>query len=196
MVENIVAAARELFIEDGYEAVNMRAVAARAGYTPGAIYSYFSTKRQLLLAVWAEDTWGSYHAAKDATAGRSKPSTKLRRVFRAYAAYWCERPSQFRNLFGSRDRLESPEDTYFHQSEVITALFAVFEGVVRDALEEFGAKLDPETEYLALFNFIQGILDMRLLMGPRHPWPPVEKLVDIAVDGALARWREAVSRKR
>lgn len=190
VVENIVASARELFDEKGFDAVNMRAVAANAGYTAGAIYSYFSTKRQLLIAIWESDTWESYRAAKAGLSGRSKATTKLRRVFQSYATYWVENPSQFRNLFGTRDRLEKPGDTYFHQSEVIQALFGVFESAVRDALEEIGADLDPITEYLGLFNFVQGVLDMRLLMGPKHPWPPLNDLVDMAIDGQLARWKD------
>lgn len=193
VVDNIVAAARELFEEKGFDAVNMRAVAAKAGYTAGAIYSYFSTKRQLLIAIWENDTWESYHAAKAGLAGRSKPTTKVRRVFYAYADYWVAHPAQFRNLFGTRDRLENAGDTYFHQSEVIQALFGVFETAVRDALDELGAPLNPETEYLGLFNFVQGILDMRLLMGPKHPWPSLEVLVDMAVDGQLARWEKSAA---
>ena len=194
VIDNIINAARELFEEEGYEAVNMRRVAVKAGYTAGAIYNYFSTKRQLLITIWEKDTWESYYAAKAGLIGGSKPSKKLKRVFRAYAEYWVSHPSQFRNLFGTRDRLDKPDDTYFHQSEVIKALFELFEKAVADALAEIGAELDPITEYLALFNFIQGVLDMRLLMGPKHPWPDLDQLIDIAVDGQLARWREIAAR--
>lgn len=195
VIDNIVTAARELFEHEGYNAVNMRAVAAKAGYTVGAIYSYFKTKRQLMVAIWENDTWKSVDAAKAGLKGRSSPQAKVRRVFHSYANYWVENPIQFRNLFGTRDRLEAPGDEYFHQSEVIETLFGVFEKAVSGALESIGAKLDPVDEYLALFNFVQGALDMRLLMGPKHPWPPLRKAVDIAIDGQIARW-EKIAREQ
>jgi AcrR family transcriptional regulator len=49
--ERVVRAALELGAEGGYEAVQMRDVAARAGVALGTIYRYFPSKDALLLAV-------------------------------------------------------------------------------------------------------------------------------------------------
>lgn len=54
----VIEAAMELGDEGGYEAVQMRDVAARAGVAMGTIYRYFSSKDHVLaaaLAQWAED---------------------------------------------------------------------------------------------------------------------------------------------
>lgn len=48
----LVAAARELFAEDGYDATSLDAVAARASVTKGAVYHHFEGKRQLFEAVF------------------------------------------------------------------------------------------------------------------------------------------------
>ena len=40
----VLAAARSAFIELGLEGASLREIAKRAGYTPGAIYSYFPSK--------------------------------------------------------------------------------------------------------------------------------------------------------
>lgn len=56
--DRVIAAARDLASEGGYEAVQMRAVADRAGVALGTIYRYFSSKDDLLAAVlvaWAVD---------------------------------------------------------------------------------------------------------------------------------------------
>lgn len=45
----LLDAARELATEGGYEAVGMRAVAARAGVSPPTAYLYFSSKDHLLV---------------------------------------------------------------------------------------------------------------------------------------------------
>jgi AcrR family transcriptional regulator len=48
----LVAAARELFVKDGYDATSLDAVAARASVTKGAVYHHFDGKRQLFEAVF------------------------------------------------------------------------------------------------------------------------------------------------
>jgi len=50
--ERVIAAAFALAEEGGYEAVQMRDVAARADVALGTVYRYFSSKDQLLAAAW------------------------------------------------------------------------------------------------------------------------------------------------
>src|SRR5260221_9833654 len=47
----ILAAAGELFLEQGYERFSMRKVAERIGYSPTTIYLYFRDKDDLLFTV-------------------------------------------------------------------------------------------------------------------------------------------------
>lgn len=51
---HILSAATAVFIEFGLEAVSMREIAKRAGYTAGAIYSYFANKEEIYGALLAE----------------------------------------------------------------------------------------------------------------------------------------------
>lgn len=79
----LVDAARELFARDGYDAISLDAVAARAGVTKGAVYHHFAGKRQLFEAVFSreiermtaplaaaysrkKDPWDAFKAASDA----------------------------------------------------------------------------------------------------------------------------------
>ena len=50
----LLDAARELATESGYDAVGMRAVAARAGVSPPTAYLYFASKDHLLVDVLVE----------------------------------------------------------------------------------------------------------------------------------------------
>ena len=52
--KHILNAATAVFIEFGLEAVSMREIAKRAGYTAGAIYSYFANKEEIYGALLAE----------------------------------------------------------------------------------------------------------------------------------------------
>jgi len=47
---DILAAARRLFAERGYQATTVRAIAAAAGVTPAMIHHFYGSKRQVFLA--------------------------------------------------------------------------------------------------------------------------------------------------
>ena len=55
-VRTILAAARELFAERGYDGASIRAITARAGVNLGAVTYHFGTKERLYLAVVASST--------------------------------------------------------------------------------------------------------------------------------------------
>ena len=52
--ELILNAAREIFVEEGYEHTSMRKIAQKIEYSPGTIYHHFKDKSDLLLALHDE----------------------------------------------------------------------------------------------------------------------------------------------
>lgn len=52
--QRILDAARQCFIEDGFEAASMAKIAARAGLSIGLPYRYFENKRAIMLALIAQ----------------------------------------------------------------------------------------------------------------------------------------------
>lgn len=65
----ILDAARRVAARDGARDLSLRGVAAEAGFAPAALYSYFSGKDELLLALAAEDLSGIARAMRGAAAG-------------------------------------------------------------------------------------------------------------------------------
>lgn len=60
-IDAILAAARDVFCEKGFDAASMSEIAARLGVVEGLLYKYFATKRALLLAVlerWYDQMFG------------------------------------------------------------------------------------------------------------------------------------------
>jgi AcrR family transcriptional regulator len=51
---DILDAARELIADGGYLSLNMRDLAAAAGISPATLYSYFATKEELFVTLYAE----------------------------------------------------------------------------------------------------------------------------------------------
>lgn len=86
----IVAAAREVFAETGLEGASLRAVAAKAGYTPAALYFHFDSKEALygeVLMRSLQDLGAYVHAAT-----RGKPSKRLRRAAMAFFTFYAQNP--------------------------------------------------------------------------------------------------------
>jgi AcrR family transcriptional regulator len=65
--DQLVAAARELFAADGYDATFLDAVVERAGVTKGALYHHFDGKRALFAAVYEAEQRSIEHAVYLAT---------------------------------------------------------------------------------------------------------------------------------
>ena len=53
--KKILAAARELFVEQGYDAVTMRKIAQAIEYSPTAIYLHFKDKMAVMRALCDQD---------------------------------------------------------------------------------------------------------------------------------------------
>lgn len=51
----ILMAARQVAVREGAANLSLRAVAAEAGFAPAALYGYFASKNELLIALAAED---------------------------------------------------------------------------------------------------------------------------------------------
>ena len=62
--ENILESARTLLLSQGYEALTMRAVAARCGIAVGTLYNYYASKELLAGSVMLED-WRAALAAME-----------------------------------------------------------------------------------------------------------------------------------
>ncbi len=94
----ILHAARELFVSDGVEATTMRAIAAKIGYTPTAIYHHFRDKDALIVELCMAD-FRSLGQAMYKIGRIEDPVERLRRMGAAYTDFALDNPSQYRFMF-------------------------------------------------------------------------------------------------
>ncbi|MDE2133341.1 MAG: TetR family transcriptional regulator [Alphaproteobacteria bacterium] len=66
---SILEAARRVAARDGAREMSLRGVAAEAGFAPAALYGYFASKDELLLALAAEDLSSLARVMRGAAAG-------------------------------------------------------------------------------------------------------------------------------
>lgn len=75
--KSILAAARRVCDAGGPEALTMRAVAAEAGYAPGAVYSYFAGIDELAIALTAEELGHLARRMREAAEKADGPAAAL-----------------------------------------------------------------------------------------------------------------------
>ncbi|WP_209428418.1 TetR/AcrR family transcriptional regulator [Pararhodobacter sp. SW119] len=88
----ILSAAREVFLEEGLEGASVRAIAARAGYAPAALYFHFDSKE----AIYAEVLQGSLETlggeVEQAAGSVEGAGEKLRAGALAFFRFYARNP--------------------------------------------------------------------------------------------------------
>jgi AcrR family transcriptional regulator len=98
----ILAAAKRLFAEEGYESATMRRIAAAVGVSGAALYVYFPDKEAILFAI-AEETFAELLAALEASQRvTGEPLRRFRAGLMTYIAFGRARPDEYRLTFQRR----------------------------------------------------------------------------------------------
>ncbi len=96
--EEILDAALQLFVSDGYGAVTMRAIAGRIGCSPGNLYHYFPGKDDIFLAL-REQGFERFRDYQVRTRDVSDPDARLRAHAAAYLRFAVEQPRHYELMF-------------------------------------------------------------------------------------------------
>ena len=94
-------AARDLFVAEGYQSVSIRKIAERIEYSPAAIYSYFSSRDDIFLALAAE----GFHlldAKVQAAMNTDDALENVRGCWWAFYEFSQEHPAYFQLMFVDR----------------------------------------------------------------------------------------------
>src|SRR5438067_7080217 len=102
----ILAAARDLFVRDGYRNVSIRKIAEKIEYSPAAIYGYFPSKDDIFYAL-AEEGFRLLHASGDlatldAALVRLEPLDRITTIFWRVYEFSRQHPQYFELMFLDR----------------------------------------------------------------------------------------------
>lgn len=185
--ELILEAARATFIERGMDGASIREIARRAGYTPGAIYSYFDGKDALYGALLGESLERLNASVQEAVSTADTTAQRLQMAARAFFRFYRDHPQDldlgFYLFQGVRPRGLTPE-----LNEKLNARLQAALHPAQQALENGG--LTPKEalqETTALFAHIVGLLVLehsaRIRMFGQEP----SQLFEIYLDNLVAR---------
>jgi len=90
--ELILAAAREVFEAEGLEGASLRAIAARAGYTPAALYFHFDSKEAIYAEVLRSSLTALGMRVNDAVRKARSPAARLKAAAMAFFRFYGENP--------------------------------------------------------------------------------------------------------
>ncbi len=127
--QEILDAARELFINEGYEKFSMRRLAEKIDYSATTIYLYFKNKDDLLFAI-CEEFFGHFFAQLNHIRAVSQdPVETLRQAILYLMNFGLKNPNQYKLIFftksvyGTREELVEKEsmarNTYFVFKEIV-----------------------------------------------------------------------------
>ena len=101
--EEILDAARTLFVKDGYQSVSIRKIADKIEYAPGTIYLYFRDKSEILDRI-CEETFAKLIVRMQAIEhDTAAPLDKLRRGLRTYIQFGLDNPNHYICLLYTSD---------------------------------------------------------------------------------------------
>jgi len=127
----IIDAARELFVTVGYEAVTMREVAKRIGYSATSIYLHFADKESLLRAICDTDMLALASSLKEIMQMQD-PVERMNALGAGYAQFALSHPNQYRLMFMMPRTPCSPETSAVQQNNAEQDAYFQLKTVVND----------------------------------------------------------------
>jgi AcrR family transcriptional regulator len=197
--DEILQAAKELFLREGYEATTIRKIADRVGVSAPALYLYFADKEAIMLALCDQTFAFLIDRIGEIERQGLSPGDRLRHCGEAYIRFGLEHPQEYWLTFMSGNTPRQIKVQGGHRATNIdpaqpgTTGAVAFQHVVsllRD-VETAGIRLNyvPETAAELLWMGLHGLV-AALINNPDFPWTSREELIqgmlDIVIKGVLA----------
>lgn len=191
--EEILQAAKELFLEQGYDSTTIRRIADRVGVSAPALYLYFQDKEQMMLAL-CDQTFGHLlESIGEIEKSVADPRDRIRQFGEAYLRFGLKHPDEYRLIFlgsnipesmrkvGHRMPTDDPTRPGVGGSLVFQRLIAVLVEA-----EAAGLKLNYPADTCAELCWM-GMhgLASALILKPEFPWSNRELLINGMLDMVL-----------
>ena len=183
--QEILAAARDLFVHEGFENVSMRKIAEKIEYSPTTIYLYFQDKIDLIDLLCEETLLRLESRLIAIRVAHPEPLEKMAEGLRAYIEFGVQHPSDYRISFMMefKDLVESGRNLKCH--EIGQRVFQAFRNDVEECIQTgVFASRDVEAASQAIWAAIHGLVCL-LITRPHFPWVERELLIGTLVDSLV-----------
>jgi AcrR family transcriptional regulator len=186
----ILDAALELFVADGYVQVSMRNIAARVGYSPAAIYSYFESKDDIFYAL-AEEGFRLIGAAQMSEPTSADALEDIRKVVRRVYDFSRRQPQYFALVFLDRrvPRIGRESERFAFMLEIKEAIRSRMQRCIDEGI--FPPGVEAQAGLRLLMAPVLGLVLMHL-SGRLAPNEDIDALVYSAIETTIAGLRTGV----
>ena len=175
----IISAARELFVNEGYENVSMRKIANKIEYSPTTIYLYFKDKADLLDSVCKETLLDLLNTLELLNRDKSDPVETLRKSGKAYVEFGLKYPQDYKLTFVVRPQFQ--KGLGLEEGSVGERVFNYLRAMVSECIRQKAfRRVDVDTAGQALWSAVHGVT-LLLIDFSDFPWTEKEKLIDTVI---------------
>jgi AcrR family transcriptional regulator len=185
--QEILDAASELFVKEGYENVSMRRIAEKIEYSPTTIYLYFKDKAELLENV-CHETFALLSARlKRIMEQPGDPVEHLKRGLLAYIQFGLENPHHYRATFMMPIPEGFDQEEYKKPDSPGMQAFDFLRRCVYDciAANKFH-NANPEIISQTLWSGVHGITSLLINYEQGFPWVDQKQLIPFVVDTLIS----------
>lgn len=183
--QEILDAARELFIKEGYENVSMRKIAEKIEYSPTTIYLYFKDKTDLLYHLCEESFAKLLVTLKQIVEDEDDPFICLKKGLRAYIEFGLKYPNHYKVLFLIHPEQHMDKERYTEENSMGQQAFNQLRGVVEACVKQGKFRpVDVEMTSQAIWAAVHGITSL-LIVHPHFPWVDKDHLINHVIDLVL-----------
>jgi AcrR family transcriptional regulator len=198
--EEILAAARSLFLKEGVDRVTIRALCARVGVTAPALYRHFKDKREIIIAICNETFGKLLERFRRIRATEPDPLEALKQMCESYVLFALTHRDEYRLMFLSKDLLmlefagelsiQTDDDAIRHGILGPLVLRELAEHVALCIERGILRKGDPQLLTEAIWSCGHGVATL-LITHPHFKNRPHEALIaaemDMMLNGLLKR---------
>ena len=189
--EKILDAARELFINQGYEGVSMRKVAEKIEYSPTAIYIHFADKEELFHELCHQD-FARLAEVFQSAAIPEDPVERLKQIGRMYIDFGMRYPNHYKLMFMTSHpalQMMDERDCEIKGNPEVDA-YAFLKLTVQQAMDAgcFREDLtDAEMLSQTLWAAVHGVISLQIAKGkdPWVEWRSVEQRTELMLDAIM-----------
>lgn len=181
----ILAAARRIFLEQGYDRATIRRIADEVGVSSTALYLHFRDKSEILLEICREVFTSIDARHAEIQARGLEPAERVRLMLDAYLDFALGAPDAYWLVFVCRPGDQMDAEAGDAAQELGRACYARFEAVLAE-LSDAGRLSDtPRAATQALWAAVHGLASL-LIAKPDFDWAPQAELRAALLDRLFA----------
>jgi AcrR family transcriptional regulator len=189
--QEILDAARDILVREGYDGLSMRKVAERIDYSATAIYLHFKDRDDLVFCVCEQLMAGLVKELQQVADRHADPLVALKKGLRRYVEFGLKHPQHYQATFGIPRGHDPARDARYQAPGTMgLQAFAFLPRLVGECVKRKKlAKVNPHTASCALWAGIHGITSLLIVM-PNFQWGDrdevIDQLITMSVDGLRA----------